>query len=63
MYLALALITLINMEKVDHAAQSNENFNSSMGGSSRAEMGKSFTPGPGQYYKYENQNYKFAYTK
>lgn len=40
------------MEKVDHAAQSNYNFNSSMGGSSRAEMGKSFTPGPGQYYKY-----------
>lgn len=34
-----------------------------MGQSVRGEMGKSYTPGPGQYYKGQNQNYKFAYTK
>lgn len=51
------------MGKVDPVALSNHNIYFSMGNSSRAEMSKSFTPGPGQYYKYENQNYKFAYTK
>ncbi len=61
--LGLVLTMSINLTEEDHAVQSIIISYFSIGRALRTEAHRPETPGPGQYYNYGDQRYKFAYTK